>query len=104
MAGKRDRASYIDHRATQLAASGQFSDWRGVEKALVSEGYPEAAAQLDNLARHERLDRVCAKAQKADVRAGKSVQMDVQRLKLLQPRSVHYTEFLARMKGGSARK
>jgi hypothetical protein len=104
MAVKRNRATYIDHRATQLAASGLFSDWRGVEAAIVSEGYPDAATQLDNPARRERLDRVCAKAQKADVRAGKSVQMDAQRLALSQPRSVHYTEFLARMKSRVARR
>lgn len=68
MSIKRNRISHIDQRATELAASGRFSGWAGVERALVSEGYPEARAQLNNEARRQRLDRVCAKAQSVDAR------------------------------------
>jgi hypothetical protein len=60
----RIRASYIDERATELAASGLYSGWLSIEHAIVSEGYPEARAQLDDEARRQRLDRVCAKARK----------------------------------------
>lgn len=58
----RNRISYIDQRATELAASGSYSGWAGVERALVAEGYPEARAQLNDESRRQRLDRVCLKA------------------------------------------
>lgn len=69
MSIRRDRTSYIDQRATELAATGLYSGWLSIELAIVSEGYPEARAQLDNPARRQRLDRVCAKAQKSEASA-----------------------------------
>jgi hypothetical protein len=65
MSIRRNRTSYIDERATELAASGLYSGWLSIEMAIVAEGYPEARAQLNDPARQQRLDRVCAKAQKA---------------------------------------
>jgi hypothetical protein len=100
MAVKRSRATYIDQRATQLAASGLFFDWRGVEEAIVSEGYPDAATQLDNLARRERLDRVCAKAQKANVRAGESIQIDALSCPRFRGRHPKLTPLVLRMQSG----
>jgi hypothetical protein len=102
MSNKHNRTSYIDHRATLLAASGLFVDWRGVEEAIVLEGYPEAVGQLNNPARRARLDRVCAKARKADDGVELSTQENALRQALLKPRSVHYTELLMRMKNGPA--
>jgi hypothetical protein len=62
MASRREKAEYIDQRATELASSGLYSGWLAIERAIVAEGYPEARAQLDNQGRRDRLDRVCANA------------------------------------------
>ncbi len=73
MSIKRNRISYIDERATELAASGLYSGWAGVERALIAEGYPEARAQLNDESRRQRLDRVCAKAKTVSARDRKAM-------------------------------
>ncbi len=54
--------------AYEMARSGDYVGWWDIEVELRSLGYPRARQLLDNEQTREKLDRMCAEAQKG--RAG----------------------------------
>ena len=58
----RERDAHILRQAENLARSGDFATWRGIEIELRSVGYQIAPDLLDNERTREQLDRMCAEA------------------------------------------
>ena len=59
------RRSYVLRRAIELAKSGDFTDYSGIEAQLrIVEGYPEATQVLDDLTLRDRLNQMCKEAKK----------------------------------------
>ncbi len=50
--------------AYEMARSGEYGGWWDIEVELRSLGYPRARQLLDNEQTREKLDRMCAEAQK----------------------------------------
>ena len=50
--------------AYEMARSGEYGGWWDIEVELRYLGYPRARQLLDNEQMRERLDRMCAEAQK----------------------------------------
>jgi hypothetical protein len=61
---KRDHEEYVLHRAKELAESGRFSGWLGIEFELrYGEGFELAHVRLDHPPVREELDIICERAQ-----------------------------------------
>ena len=57
---KRQQREYVGPRARELATSGKFRNWLGIEQHLrLEESCPEARHVLDNERIREELDRLC---------------------------------------------
>jgi hypothetical protein len=57
---KKDREEYVRRRAKELAESGRFERWQGIEFELrFVEGFPEAGVWLGNRPIREELDTLC---------------------------------------------
>lgn len=56
---KNGKAELIHRRADELARSGQYGDWGGIERALRAEGHLEARQLLDNQFRRAELNEMC---------------------------------------------
>jgi hypothetical protein len=70
MSTKLERQAYISRRAEELARSGDFSDWLGIEHHLrFQEGYAEARGELDRPHFREQLNRLCKQAKGDDSNA-----------------------------------
>lgn len=62
---KRQQREYVGPRARELAGSGNFHNWLGIEQYLRLEEFcPEARHVLDNELTREELDRLCKQARK----------------------------------------
>jgi len=62
-AKKRDDRQYALHRAKELADSGRFAGWLGVELELrYVEGFQYARVWLDNVPIRAELDAICQQA------------------------------------------
>jgi hypothetical protein len=60
---KKFREEYVRRRARELAQSGRFSGWLGIEFELrYVEGVPEARIWLDSEPIREELDILCRQA------------------------------------------
>jgi hypothetical protein len=60
---KAERHAYIRRRARELAATGDYHNWLGIEAALrFKEGWPEARGVLDSNILREELDVACQRA------------------------------------------
>ena len=63
---KKQQRERIPSRARELARSGQFLNWHGIEVHLRYEEFmPEARFVLDNERVRDELDKLCAKSRKA---------------------------------------
>jgi hypothetical protein len=61
---KRDQEVYVLRRAKELAESGRFTGWLGIEFELrYGEGFELARAWLDYAPVREELDIICRQAQ-----------------------------------------
>jgi hypothetical protein len=60
---KRDQEEYVLRRAKELAESGRFTGWTGIEFELrYAEGFELARAWLDYAPVREELDLICRQA------------------------------------------
>lgn len=60
---KAERHAYIRRRARELAETGNYHNWHGIEAALrVKEGWHEARSVLDSDILREELDVTCQRA------------------------------------------
>jgi hypothetical protein len=60
---KKDREEYVRRRAKELAESGRFEGWQGIEFELrFVEAFPEAGVWLGNRPIREELDILCRQA------------------------------------------
>jgi hypothetical protein len=67
---KRDHEEYVLRRAKELAESGRFSGWLGIEFELrYGEGFELARVWLDYAPLREELDIICRQAQAKRSRA-----------------------------------
>jgi hypothetical protein len=61
---KKEREEFIHRHADELAQSGKYQDWRGVEIELRHKGFLEARQLLDSRFRRQELNKMCHQAQK----------------------------------------
>jgi hypothetical protein len=60
---KKNREEYVRRRARELAGSGRFERWQGIEFELrFTEGLPDARVWLDSEPIREELDILCRQA------------------------------------------
>ena len=59
------RSSYIERRASELAATGAFINCHAIEVALRAQGYLEAREVLDRRNKRELLTELCGRSQHA---------------------------------------
>lgn len=62
---KGSRRAAIINRAFELAESGKHSDYLSLENSLVSGGFPEARAALDNDALRDDIAEICIRTRKS---------------------------------------
>ncbi len=60
----RERDEHMWALAYNLAQSGEYTGWPGIEIELRAQGFARARQLLDDEQVRERLDRMCAKARK----------------------------------------
>jgi len=56
------RRAYVNKRAYELAQTGNYKDYLGIENALIQEGYPEARDWLDRDSIRDDLKAICDNA------------------------------------------
>lgn len=59
---QEQRNQYMNRRAYELAATGNYGSYLGIEKALIDEGYPEARDYLNRSWSRKDLQQICDKA------------------------------------------
>lgn len=60
---KAEREAFIRRKARELAETGEYQNWHGIEAQLrLREGWPEALTVLDNNLLREELDVACQRA------------------------------------------
>jgi hypothetical protein len=68
---KDNRKSYLRSRARELAMSGRFERWQGIEFELTfAEGLPEARTLLAGRSIRKRLDLLCHQTRAIDTKKG----------------------------------
>jgi len=64
---KQDKKEYINRRALELARSGKFDDYQGIELYLrFKEDLPEARGELDSPGLRQMLNDACKQAKATD--------------------------------------
>jgi hypothetical protein len=61
---KGPRRAAIINRAFELAESGAYPDYLSLENSLISGGFPEARAALDNDALRDDIAEICIRTRK----------------------------------------
>jgi hypothetical protein len=60
---KKERHEYIMKTAREMAASGKYRDYLGIEVVLRRDGFHEARSLLDSRSIREELKELCNEAQ-----------------------------------------
>lgn len=60
---KKERREYIMKTAREMAATGKYRDYLGIEAVLRREGFHEARSLLDNRSIRQELKELCEEAQ-----------------------------------------